>query len=282
MAGKPIVIRLSRARPRHCETPAIRGVERRLRVRPVCHGAPFWSGTMAKTHRSYFFLSAAGGLLFGLGVSCAQKTAANDGELAELEASLAATTSSLASTDQAVQECFTAFRSCIGEAADGAARTSCGTDLAACLPEQPLAPPECALDAGAAGAGFAGRPGAPRGERGFGRGPQRFHGGAPGDADAGFGGVEAGGRCAPPLFPRGGFRGCAGRAADNLAGGAEPGSVASSCRACVREAFEDRRAALCAKAAELCAADDAPQRICARVTQACDGVAQATPDAGAP
>jgi hypothetical protein len=240
---------------------------------------------MAKSHGSYFFVFAAGGLLLGLGVSCATQhtQASDDGELAELEASLAATSSSLASTDQAVQECFTAFRSCSDAAAgDADARASCREDLAQCLPAQPLAPPECSLDAGAPGDGFRGRVGPGRGGRGFGQGPGRF-GGPPGDGDAGVFGERGGGvRCAPPVFPRGGFGGCAGRAGDNLARGGEPGAVASSCRSCVREAFEARRAELCAKAADLCAADGAPQRVCERVTEACAGVGAAAPDAGTP
>ena len=255
---------------------------------------------MAKTHRSFFFVSVAGALLLGLGAGCAEQREASQsqGDLADLEASLAATSSSLASTDAAVQQCFTDFRSCVEAASDGDERTSCREDLTACLPEQPLGPRECADDAGAAPGprrGFGGRRGPGQGF-GFGNGP-RFGGGAAdadgggaaADADGGAAapgnepGAEQGGFCGAPFVPRGGgFGGCAGRARDNLAGGGEPGAVASFCRACVREAFEERIAALCEKAAELCAADDAPERICARVADACADVAAPAADAGAP
>lgn len=260
---------------------------------------------MTKSHRSVFFVSVTGALLLGLGAGCAEQREASpsEGDLADLEASLRATSSSLASTDAAVQQCFTDFRSCVEAASDGADRTSCREDLTACLPEQPLGPRECASDAGAGpGRGFSGRRGPGRGFGfGFGNGP-RFGGGAadadgggtdadggvaaPGDGPGSEPGNEQGGFCGAPFVPRGGgFGGCAGRARDNLASGGEPGAVASFCRACVREAFEERIAALCEKAAELCAADDAPERICARVAEACadvDAPPAADADAGAP
>jgi hypothetical protein len=239
---------------------------------------------MAKIHRLFFVHV---GLVLGLGAGCAEQQQASQGEgdLADLEASLAATTSSLASTDTAVQQCFTDFRSCVDAAADGDERTICREDLTACLPDQPLGPRECAADAGAPGEG----PGFGRGGQGRGFGARfgsRFGRGG-GDADAGAAapGAGAGGFCGAPFTPRGGgFGGCAGRARDRLAGGGEPGDVASTCRACVREAFEERLATLCAKAAELCAADGAPENICARVTAFCADVdaPAAEADAGTP
>jgi hypothetical protein len=250
---------------------------------------------MAKKHRSFFFVHVTGALLLGLGAGCAEQHEASpsEGDLADLEASLAATTSSLASTDEAVEQCFTDFRSCAAAATLADERASCREELTACLPEQPLGPRECSADAGAAGPGrgFGGRRGPGQGRPGpgfgFGNGP-RFGGDPVGDVDAGAAPSDngEGGFCAAPFVPRGGgFGGCAGRARDNLAGGGEPGAVASFCRACVREAFEERIAELCQKAAELCAADDAPERICARVTAACadvDAPANDGVDAGTP
>jgi hypothetical protein len=248
---------------------------------------------MAKTHGSYVFLYAASGLLLGLGVSCSSQSAqkeaqATGGELAELEASLNATSSSLASTDQAVQECFTAFRSCNEAAAgDADARGACRDELGACLPDAPVSAPECAADAGAPGGGFAGRGGPGRGF-GFGFGQERGRfGGGQADTDAGAGaGVRddrgPGAQCLPPGFPQGGLRGCSGRAHDNIMGGGAPGAVASSCRACVRELFAERAAALCAKAEALCAADGAPQRLCERVSEKCADVGGGAADAGSP
>jgi hypothetical protein len=245
---------------------------------------------MAKTHRSIIFVPWTGALLLGLGAGCAgqHEASPSEGDLADLEASLSATTSSLAATDAAVQQCFTDFRGCLDAATGAAERSSCREDLTACLPEQPLGPRECAGDAGAPGPGrgFGGRRGPGRGF-GVGNGP-RFGGVAGGDAEVDGGAAPpddgAGGFCAAPFVPRGGgFGGCTGRARDNLAGGGEPGAVASFCRACVREAFEERIAVLCAKAAELCAADDAPERICARVSEACADVdPPAGVDAGTP